>query len=90
MDYIVLSITSLISGMIIGALSRIERIRPFIWIFGIGTIITLFSYAFYIINYTNNPTLNGLYSFIYSVIPFVISTAFSSKGEEIIQNLIRR
>lgn len=90
MDYFSLAITSLILGLIIGGLSRIDRLRPFMWICGIGTMITLVSYVVYVQDYINNPTIEGVYSFIYMVIPFVISSAFLAKGEEIAKTIGRR
>ena len=87
MDVTSLVITSLVSGVIIGLLSRIPQLSPYMWITGIGTIIALISYVSYVINYMHNPSVDGLSNFIMAVIPFVISSALSAKGEELIKNI---
>ena len=82
MDYPSLILISLVTGMITGILTRIPQIRVVMWIVNIGTIITLSSFIIYVPNYFNTPTTEGVYAFIYTVIPFAISTACSAKGEE--------
>lgn len=41
------------------------------------------------LSYVQNPAIDGLYTFIVSVVPFVIACAFTAKGEEIAQSFAR-
>lgn len=90
MDYLTLIVISLVGGLFTGILSRFDYFQPIVWLLGLGEIITLFSYALFVMNFSNNPSIDGLYSFVYSVIPFVISAAFSARGEEIVESLTSR
>ena len=76
-------IGSLIFGVIIGGLSRIEKIKPIMWIFGLVTIATLISYLFYVQDFLNNPSIDGIYTFISTSVHFAIASAFSAAGENI-------
>ena len=82
-DYYSLVIGSLIFGIIIGGFSRIQRIRRYTWIFGLGTIATLVSYIFYIQDFIKNPSPEGIYVFVGMAIPFIIGSAFVAAGENI-------
>jgi len=89
MELFTLAITSLILGLITGGLSRVDRLRPLAVIIGLGSAFTLVVIVGDFLNYTANPTIDGLYPLIVSLVIFAISCAFSARGEEIAQNFAR-
>ncbi|MCV0372733.1 MAG: hypothetical protein K5793_04175 [Nitrosarchaeum sp.] len=89
MELFTLAIASFILGIVTGILSRIDRLKLLAVIIGSGSLFTLLIILGNTLTYIQNPTIDGLYVFIVSIIPFVISLAFSAKGEEIVQNFAR-
>lgn len=85
-----LILPSFILGIIIGILSRIDRLRPIVLIFAVVTIFGLLVFFGDLLNYVQDPTMDGMYDLIALLVPFAISSAFAAKGEELVQSFGRR
>ena len=79
----------MILGLLIGGISRLGPLKPISIILSLGCFFTIFVFVDDFLNYVQNPTIDGLYVFIASVIPFVIAYAFMARSAEAIQNFLR-
>lgn len=87
MSYELIMLIGFLEGIITGIMLRFEITSKIAWILNVSTII-----GFLIISmqFLTEPSIDGLYSFIYFSIPFIISMAFAARGEDMVNSLIRK
>jgi len=87
MNYELIMLVGFVEGIITGIMIRFEVTSKIAWFLDIGSILGFLVFS---MQFISNPTIESLYSFIYFSIPFVISTAFAARGEELVNSLFNR